>query len=119
MVIQEIDGGCPDGTDIAIGHQLTRHGVDTHEWPVKIPANAPGSESCIFAWSWINAIGNREYYMNCADIKITGGAGSSITGAGLLLANIGGYQILQPPAHDATGPNAADTKIVHIPIQVA
>jgi hypothetical protein len=30
---------------------------------VPIPASTPACESCIFAWSWVNAVGNREFYM--------------------------------------------------------
>ncbi|RIA91932.1 Lytic polysaccharide monooxygenase, partial [Glomus cerebriforme] len=46
-------------------------------WKVKIPENAPSCDSpgnCIFSWSWINAVGNREFYQNCADIKLEGNA---------------------------------------------
>jgi hypothetical protein len=93
--------------------------AESFEWPVKIPANAPSTESCIFAWTWINAIGNREFYMNCADIAIHGGSGSSISGAGLLLANIGGHEIIQPPATTGGGPSGAGTTIKHLPINVA
>merc|ERR1712000_735608 len=31
--------------------------------PVTIPADAPAKENILFAWSWINVEGNREYYM--------------------------------------------------------
>ncbi|KAK4200087.1 hypothetical protein QBC40DRAFT_226570 [Triangularia verruculosa] len=31
----------------------------------------------VFAWTWFNKIGNREMYMNCAPINITGGTGSN------------------------------------------
>jgi len=44
-------------------------------WPIKIPDNAPNCDNpgqCIFSWSWINAVGNREFYQNCADVKIEG-----------------------------------------------
>ncbi|KAG9302543.1 hypothetical protein G9A89_007247 [Geosiphon pyriformis] len=44
-------------------------------WKVKIPENAPTCDKpgkCIFSWSWINALGNREFYQNCADVKIVG-----------------------------------------------
>ncbi|KAK0748462.1 hypothetical protein B0T21DRAFT_279736, partial [Apiosordaria backusii] len=30
----------------------------------------------VFAWTWYNKIGNREMYMNCAPINITGGTGT-------------------------------------------
>lgn len=31
-------------------------------WPVRLPANLPSCDRCTFAWSWINAVGNRELY---------------------------------------------------------
>ncbi|KAJ1926567.1 hypothetical protein IWQ60_003683 [Tieghemiomyces parasiticus] len=47
---------------------------------VQIPAGAPSGTKVIFAWFWNNMIGNRELYMNCAMISITGSAGGSIKG---------------------------------------
>ena len=104
MVIQQIDGGCPD---------------ENYQWPVQLPANLPKCDHCVFAWTWINAIGNREFYMNCADIAIEGAPGSTISGAGLLIANIGGHEILQPPSNPGGGPYASGTKIMHLPINAA
>ncbi|CAG8563069.1 10997_t:CDS:2, partial [Diversispora eburnea] len=46
-----------------------------YRWPVKIPENAPTCDTlgqCILSWSWINALGNREFYQNCADVRIMG-----------------------------------------------
>ncbi|KAJ1671844.1 hypothetical protein EV182_007416, partial [Spiromyces aspiralis] len=57
---------------------------------VKIPADAPAGDKVIFAWTWNNAIGNREFYMNCVDIAITGG-GTSLSGPRMLTANYGPY----------------------------
>ncbi|KAI5847385.1 hypothetical protein DFP73DRAFT_630657 [Morchella snyderi] len=37
-----------------------------------IPSAAP-SGAALFAWTWFNKIGNREMYMNCAAVTITGG----------------------------------------------
>lgn len=42
----------------------------------QIPADAPKGPA-IFSWSWINRIGNREFYHKCAAITITGGGGKS------------------------------------------
>ncbi|KAF9104871.1 hypothetical protein BGX27_009916 [Mortierella sp. AM989] len=48
-----------------------------YDWPVKLPANLPSCENCIFGWSWINGASTvPEYYMSCADIKIIGQPGS-------------------------------------------
>ncbi|KAJ1976226.1 hypothetical protein H4R34_004061 [Dimargaris verticillata] len=59
-------------------------------YDIPIPANAPPSEHVIFAWTWVNAVGNREFYMNCADIAITGGNTSgTIDGPQMVVANYG------------------------------
>ncbi|KAL3421738.1 extracellular protein [Phlyctema vagabunda] len=64
-----------------------------------IPADAPasGSDPAIFAWTWFNEIGNREMYMDCAAVTITGGSAKArdtptvafSSRPGLFLANIG------------------------------
>lgn len=59
-------------------------------YDVTIPAGAPPCDNCIFAWSWVNAIGNREFYMNCADVKITG-SGKGFSGPKMTVANLPGY----------------------------
>ncbi|KAJ9069634.1 hypothetical protein DSO57_1016446 [Entomophthora muscae] len=53
---------------------------------VQIPQNFPNGKA-VFAWVWNNREGNRELYMNCADIEISGGSGTSYTGPELLIAN--------------------------------
>ncbi|RKP12146.1 hypothetical protein BJ684DRAFT_11926, partial [Piptocephalis cylindrospora] len=58
-------------------------------YSVDLPKDIPGGD-VIFAWSWVNAMGNREYYMNCADVHIDG-SGSEVTGPALLVANLDGY----------------------------
>lgn len=35
--------------------------------------NDVANGNALFAWSWFNLIGNREMYMNCADVVISGG----------------------------------------------
>ncbi|KAK4441877.1 hypothetical protein QBC34DRAFT_339605 [Podospora aff. communis PSN243] len=40
---------------------------------IPIPKDVP-SGNATFAWTWFNKIGNREYYMNCAPVSITGGS---------------------------------------------
>ncbi|KAF1956173.1 hypothetical protein CC80DRAFT_492444 [Byssothecium circinans] len=60
-VIHSIEGGCP-GVD---------GGPATFSFPV--PSELPNGNAT-FAWTWMNKIGNREMYMNCASIFVTGGA---------------------------------------------
>ncbi|KAI0124839.1 hypothetical protein BJ170DRAFT_726500 [Xylariales sp. AK1849] len=37
-----------------------------------VPDDAPAGDKVLLGWTWINHTGNREYYMNCASINITG-----------------------------------------------
>ncbi|KAJ2846757.1 hypothetical protein IWW36_004194 [Coemansia brasiliensis] len=55
-----------------------------------LPKDLPSSDKAVFAWSWVNAVGNREFYMNCADVSIKG-SGSSYTGKEMVIANHQGY----------------------------
>ncbi|CRG91584.1 hypothetical protein PISL3812_08634 [Talaromyces islandicus] len=56
-VIESIEGGCPL----------------TSKYSFTIPSDAPSGQA-LFAWSWFNKIGNREMYMNCAQVTIKGGS---------------------------------------------
>lgn len=38
-----------------------------------VPSDTPAGEA-VFAWTWMNQIGNREMYMNCAAVTIAGGS---------------------------------------------
>jgi len=56
--------------------------------------NLPNRKVTVF-WTWINAIGNREYYMDCADVKINipnnNIKETIIHGKELIIANILGF----------------------------
>lgn len=52
-VIQSMMGGCP----------LTK------SYNFRIPPGVPSGKA-LLAWSWFNLLGNREMYMNCAQIEI-------------------------------------------------
>ncbi|KAJ2551240.1 hypothetical protein GGH95_005951, partial [Coemansia sp. RSA 1836] len=56
-----------------------------------LPSDLPSSDKAVFAWSWVNASGNREFYMNCVDVAIKGGSSSSYTGPQMVIANYPGY----------------------------
>ncbi|KAJ2160719.1 hypothetical protein GGF46_002020 [Coemansia sp. RSA 552] len=60
------------------------------EYTFNLPKSLPSSKEAIFSWSWVNAIGNREFYMNCADVSIKG-TGSSFKSKDMVIANINGY----------------------------
>ncbi|KAL1406663.1 hypothetical protein Q8F55_008369 [Vanrija albida] len=59
-VVQSIIGNCPV--------------FGSGNFDFKIPADAPTGDA-VFAWTWFNNIGNREMYMNCAAVTITGAGG--------------------------------------------
>ncbi|KAL4886627.1 hypothetical protein BJY04DRAFT_213385 [Aspergillus karnatakaensis] len=56
-VIHSILGGCP----LQTSYKFT------------VPSDAPTGEA-LLGWSWFNKIGNREMYMNCAQVTIGGAA---------------------------------------------
>ncbi|PIA19751.1 hypothetical protein COEREDRAFT_79028 [Coemansia reversa NRRL 1564] len=74
-----------------VGGPSKDSGITNTSYTFNIPKNIPNSNSAIFAWSWVNAIGNREFYMNCADVTITGGSSTSYTGKQMVIANHNGY----------------------------
>jgi len=78
VVIKTIIRDCLKGTT----------GNSNYHVNVKIPASAP-SGNAIFMWMWNNAIGARELYSNCVDIKINGMNGGQIKGVAPLIANYG------------------------------
>lgn len=52
-VIHSMIGGCPL----------------TDKYKFKVPSDAPSGEA-LLAWSWFNKVGNREMYMNCAQVTV-------------------------------------------------
>ncbi|CAG8642208.1 31667_t:CDS:2, partial [Racocetra persica] len=83
------DGG-KTYTVIATYHK-TCPDIFFENWKVKIPENAPSCDNpgkCIFSWSWINAVGNREFYQNCADIKLIGNSTEALPIIDITRANL-------------------------------
>jgi hypothetical protein len=59
----------------------------------ELPNDFPATDITVF-WTWVNAIGNREYYMDCADVTIQNGntnTQSVVSGVDLLVLNLPGY----------------------------
>jgi hypothetical protein len=73
-VIHSIIGGCPArGVSGNAGNDPNAQAKDEYEFT--IPDDIPAGNATL-AWSWVNKIGNREFYMNCAPVAITGDGGS-------------------------------------------
>ncbi|KAK3945123.1 putative chitin domain 3 protein [Diplogelasinospora grovesii] len=72
-VIHSIEGGCPaKNTPGNMGNDAAAADPFTYSFP--IPDNIPTGNATI-AWTWLNKIGNREFYMNCAPVSLEGTSG--------------------------------------------
>jgi hypothetical protein len=134
--IYTIIGGCPvsaagnlpvTGTDQDGRADSVQCGNDSgteciRQFEIPVPKDIPNGNAT-FAWTWFNKIGNREMYMNCAPVIITGGsddqsffnelptmftaniAGACTTNNGVLnIPNPGKYgMVLEQPAADSEG----------------
>ena len=68
-VILSIEGGCP--TNQPGNLPPDPNGTGATKFQYSIPKDvAPGEYT--LAWTWFNKVGNREMYMNCAPITVTG-----------------------------------------------
>ncbi len=119
--IYTIIGGCPADAvgnlptiakDAQQREQGPECGNDTgkecvRQFNVPIPKDMMNGNAT-FAWSWLNKIGNREFYMDCAPVTITGGldGNSSVVDSlpPMFLANF--------PGQCTTGPSGG---VVSIP----
>lgn len=72
-VLHSIEGGCPvAGQAGNMGDNAAAVIPPTYSY--QIPSDIPGGNATI-AWTWLNRIGNREFYMNCAAVNLEGGGG--------------------------------------------
>lgn len=82
-VIQSVIGGCPTA-QVPGNFPEPEKGIDPatvpvpDQFPVTMPSNIPDGRYT-FAWTWVNKVGNREFYMNCAPIQVGSGEGSAST----------------------------------------
>ncbi|KAK7706990.1 hypothetical protein SLS64_007198 [Diaporthe eres] len=105
-VIQSIIGNCPTNGE--------------GNFDFTVPSDAPAGDA-VLAWSWNNRIGNREFYMNCAAVTLTGGsakreatdkrAASFSSLPDMFVANIGnGCSVAEGGDVDYPNPGEAVTK---------
>ncbi|KAK8003496.1 Eukaryotic translation initiation factor 4 gamma [Apiospora arundinis] len=97
-VIHSIEGGCP-----ARGQAGNLPDVgdvpapDTYDY--KIPENIPAGKATISV-SWLNRIGNREFYMYCGAVELTGAGGDKANYDALpdiYVANVPGVNTCKTP----------------------
>jgi hypothetical protein len=63
--------GCQGGANDA-NMSGNKNDLGNPKIPVKIPEGLPAGQYT-FAWTWLNRLGNREFYMNCAPLTVTSG----------------------------------------------
>jgi hypothetical protein len=90
-VIQSFVGGCPTNAkgnlDVAKMCDGSNAPNCVNSFSFKIPAEVQNGNA-IMAWTWFNNVGNREMYMNCAKVSITGGSGSMGSLPSMFVANL-------------------------------
>ncbi|KAI1284592.1 hypothetical protein F5Y07DRAFT_8948 [Xylaria sp. FL0933] len=72
-VIHSIEGGCP-AKNVAGNLPEDPNGTGAGTYTFKIPEDIPTGKGSI-GWTWFNRIGNREMYMNCGALELTGKGG--------------------------------------------
>ncbi|KAK3679844.1 hypothetical protein LTR78_000220 [Recurvomyces mirabilis] len=70
-VIHSIIGGCPSNVTGNLIEDASSLAASVFSY--QIPKGMPNGQYTL-AWTWFNKVGNREMYMNCAPITVTGGA---------------------------------------------
>jgi len=107
MVIHSIEGGCPArGQGGNEGDNANQ--VDPDKYDYTIPQGiSPGKYT--LAWTWFNKIGNREMYMNCASIQVTGGSSKRDTA----LDKTAEYSI--PELSERVTPNFPSLFVANVP----
>ena len=83
-----------DNVNFLVLKQVIRNCLLTESsFEIILPDNIPSGNLIVF-WTWVNAIGNREYYMDCSDIYLNNGNSNIETiiyGKELIILNLPGY----------------------------
>ncbi|KAK4104752.1 lytic polysaccharide monooxygenase [Parathielavia hyrcaniae] len=104
-VIHSIHGGCPIRAHEGNFNSQDPTVTPPDEYEFEIPDGIPSGNATL-AWTWLNKVGNREFYMNCAPVDIAGGEGSEAALAELpdmFIANI-------PQGNGCTTVDSTDVK---------
>jgi hypothetical protein len=71
-VIHSYVGGCPI-QGVAGNNGEDANAADPSTYSFTVPSDLAAGDYTL-AWTWFNKIGNREMYMNCAPVTLTGGS---------------------------------------------
>ncbi|CAJ2507487.1 Uu.00g086730.m01.CDS01 [Anthostomella pinea] len=101
-VIHSIEGGCPAKNQIGNLPGDSAAAADPYTYPYTIPTDIPAGKGTI-AFTWFNRVGNREMYMNCGALELTGTGGDEANFDKLpdmVIFNIAPYPILPETTED-------------------
>lgn len=93
IVVKSFEGNCPR---VRVAGTLSNNYDPNQDYIFTVPANFPSGERVIFAWTWFNAIGNREMYMSCSPVTITGRSHTVPYGPPLFIANLQANKQVEP-----------------------
>lgn len=111
-VIHSVMGGCPANTAGNLAEN-PNNGNGLNSYPVTLPSDLPSGEYS-FAWTWFNKIGNREMYMQCAPITVSGGKGGDVSSAlgglpDMFVANLPPQECSTSEGQDLKFPNPGES----------
>ncbi|KAJ3348377.1 hypothetical protein GGF32_006241 [Allomyces javanicus] len=69
---------------------------------IPVPPGIRSADQAVFQWTWINARGNRELYVNCIDVAINGTSNGTVVGPAPVVANLPGYPAIDEITSDRT-----------------
>lgn len=105
-VITSAIGGCPSNVTGNLPADPNGDGAAT--FPVTMPSNIPDGQYT-FAWTWLNKIGNREFYMNCAPLQVGSSSGKASTAsAASALSTLPDMFVANLPATECTTAEGQD-----------
>ncbi|KAJ2893362.1 hypothetical protein MKZ38_008745 [Zalerion maritima] len=110
-VIHSIEGGCPAKNTAGNLSPSSNTLIDPDSYSFNVPDNIPAGKGVV-AWTWFNRIGNREMYMTCAPVTLTGTGGSIDNYNALpdiMVANIGEDLCEVGEGNDVAFPNPGDS----------
>jgi hypothetical protein len=110
-VIQSVIGGCPTNQSEYNQNFPEQQGKDPltipvpDTFPVTMPKDIP-SGRYTFAWTWLNKVGNREFYMNCAPIQVGGSSSASTESVAKALSALPDMFVANLPSEQCSTPSS-------------
>jgi len=98
-VIHSVVGGCPSNVTGNLPENAEGHEAGT--FPVTMPDTIPDGRYT-FAWTWLNKVGNREFYMNCAPVQVGSGSKASAASAAKVLSSLPDMFVANLPAEECS-----------------